>query len=949
MQSKHMQKLLAEIAGSMHFLNQHMPGELMVLTGQLDRFAAGFWGGNYRQGPEGDIIAPGPGSFYHFHRQRIVLEQEHEQLKDHLFQDFMVVRTAQQNLTDRAGKYLEMESRRMQKTQDRTWLIIVLTSLALAFLFLLFSRRIIRICEKRIAERSAMISELGNSHRLLERIFQTAGNGLRMIDKDFKVLMVNDVFAALTGMNKETMVGDKCFEEFPGPYCHTAQCPLLLLRDGQERIEFAVEKTRADGKVVTCLLRASPLRNEQGEYLGIIEDFQDISDALLAEKTLRQAKEEAEAANAIKSEFLANMSHEIRTPLNGIMGMTDLVLSTQLSSDQRRFVEMVKTSANRLLDVVNEVLDFSKIEAGSLEIEHIPFSLSDVVGNSLHILAFKAQDKGLQLTYEMEHELVDGFIGDPGRLRQILVSLVGNGIKFTREGKVTVTVRRVKPDEHPERIMMEQGVRDMALHFTVADTGIGIAPEVQEKIFKAFSQVDGSFSRKHGGAGLGLAICAELVAMMGGEIWLESQAGAGTTFHFTLLLQTQAVQAQKFEPLPLSVLQRMTFLLVASNASGRIVLKEMLSEWAGEVLIASSAAEALQMAAARQFNVVILDSLPAHDQLFAVAQRLHHIDANARIIMLTAAGQRGDALRCREAGIVSYLLKPVSKTELLEAMRTVLSRPGADGMELPLVTRHSIRENQHTLNVLLAEDEEINRVLAVELIRGEGWRVTTAENGRQVLDALKNDSFHVILMDLQMPEMDGFEAVSLIRKREKQSGQHIPVIALTAHAMTIDRQRCLDAGMDGYVAKPIDRQILKREIEQVLGMDLTMKTVTLTPKKKGTEFIDYDAFLYESCNGKVELARKLLRHLLQVSGPQWLKEAEAAVAAGDAARIRKVCHSLKGTAATVCAHAFSEAGAELGRLAREGRMNETPRGLEGLKKEFNRIVEWARSSELDLI
>ncbi|MBU0966981.1 MAG: response regulator [Proteobacteria bacterium] len=945
----HVQQLLAQIAGSMHFFNRHMPNELTAVAGQLDQFAISFWGENYQKGPIGDIITPGTGGFYHFHRQRIELEQEHDRLKNHIFQDFIMVRTAQQNLMDMAGNYLEMESRTIQKVLNRTWLIIVLTSFSMAFLFLLFSRRIIRICEKRIVERSAMISELRNSHCLLDQVFQTAGNGMRMIGADFTVLRVNDVFAELVGAPKETLEGGKCFEVFPGPFCHTEQCPVFLLQDGKERVEFEVEKLRADGKLITCRLRAAPLHNEQGEFLGIIEDFHDISDMVLAEKILRQAKESAEAANEIKGEFLANMSHEIRTPLNGIMGMTDLVLGTQLSADQRRFLEMVKTSANRLLDVVNEVLDFSKIESGSLEIDHIPFSLFDVVGNSLNILAFKAHDKGLQLTYEIEHDLIDGFIGDPGRLRQILVNLVGNSIKFTSAGKVLVTVTKAKPDEYPERIKLKKGERDMGLHFTVADTGIGIAPEMQERIFQAFSQVDGSSSRQHGGAGLGLTICAELISMMGGELWLESQPGAGTTFHFTLLLQTQVKQTRKFEPLPVGELQRMSFLVVAGEASGRFVLKEMINEWTKDVLIAGSAEDALKMTVEKRFNVIVLDSLPEHDQLFAVAHKLHHIDRNARIIMLTAAGQRGDGQRCREVGIVSYLLKPVSKTELLEALRMVLSRPGDAGLEMPLVTRHSIRESLHTLNVLLAEDEEINRVLAVELIRAQGWRVTTAENGRQVLDALQDDSFHVILMDMQMPEMDGFEAVSLIRKREKQSGEHIPVIALTAHAMTIDRQKCLDAGMDGYVSKPIDMKILRQEMEKVLGMDLAMKTVTLTPKKKGAEFIDYDAFLYDSCNGKVELARKLLRHLLQVSGPQWLEEVEAAIAADDEARLRKVCHSLKGTAATVSAHAFAEAGAELGKLAREGRMSETPKGFEQLKKEFNRIVEWARASDLDLL
>ncbi|MBI5557827.1 MAG: response regulator [Deltaproteobacteria bacterium] len=786
-------------------------------------------------------------------------------------------------------------------------------------------------------------------HHLLDQIFRIAGNGMRVIDKDFTVLKVNDVFAALAGSSREELEGKKCYEEFPGPVCHTELCPLALLREGKESVEFVAGKVRPDGSTITCRLRAAPLKNEEGEFLGILEDFHDISEMLQAEQTLRMAKEVAEAANEAKSEFMANMSHEIRTPLNGIMGMTELVLGTELSSDQRRFLEMVKTSANRLLDVVNEVLDFSKIEAGSFEIEHIPFSLADVVGNSLKMLAFKAHDKGLKLTYEIEQDLFDGFIGDPGRLRQLLVNLVSNSIKFTRAGEISVTVRQTKTPGPSGVFTVQKGLRDMALQFTVSDTGIGIAPEMQENIFKAFSQVDGSTTRRYGGAGLGLTICAQLVNMMGGEIWLESEQGKGATFHFILLLQTQAHQVQAFEPVPVSELQHRSFLVVATNPSGRFVIKEMLNEWTTGVQIANSADDALKMSEENPYDIIILDSLPSHDHVFDLAEKLRNISKSAKLIMLTSTGQRGDALRCKEVGISSYLLKPVSKTELLEAIRTVLSRQGAGDMDLPLVTRHSIRENQHTLNILLAEDEEINRVLAVELIRAEGWRVTTAENGRQVLAALKDDAFHVVIMDIQMPEMDGLEAVSLIRKREKQTGEHIPVIALTAHALTVDRQRCLDAGMDGYAAKPIDMNLLRGEIERVLGKDLSMKTVTLTPRRKGSEFLDYDAFLYDSCNGKVELAKKLLRHLLHVSGPQWLREAEAAVLARDEARIRKVCHSLKGTAATVCANAFAEAGARLGKLARDGKMEETPKGLEQLKKEFNRIVEWARASELDLM
>ncbi|MBI4791416.1 MAG: PAS domain-containing protein, partial [Deltaproteobacteria bacterium] len=292
---------------------------------------------------------------------------------------------------------------------------------------------------QRAAKGGTSAIETGNFCNLLDQIFHAVGSGMRVIAGDCTVIMVNEAFAALAGAKKETLTGRKCFEEFPGPFCHTGRCPLVLLQQGMERVEHEVEMQRADGRSITCLLRAAPLFGENGEFAGIVEEYRDIGSVLLAEKVLRQAKEEAEAANEAKNEFLANMSHEIRTPLNGIMGMTDLVLGTELSADQRRFLEMVKTSANRLLDVVNEVLDFSKIEAGAFEIEHIPFSLSDVVANSLKILAFKAHEKGLQLTYEIEQELLDGFIGDPSRLRQVLINLVGNSIKFTSAGKVAIS------------------------------------------------------------------------------------------------------------------------------------------------------------------------------------------------------------------------------------------------------------------------------------------------------------------------------------------------------------------------------------------------------------------------------------------------------------------------------------------------------------------------------
>ncbi|MFZ5766715.1 MAG: response regulator [Thermodesulfobacteriota bacterium] len=877
-----------------------------------------------------------------------LIEQERARLRQLFDASFFAVRQAQQDLVAAADEYGRKRNQHLDSNLSRNWIIVVAVFVVMSVGFLVALRRLSAVSTAIARDRENVFAAMSYSQHQLEQIFNTAGNGMRVITQDCTVVRVNDIFCRLVGEERENIEGRKCHEVFPGDACRTDQCALRLLMDGTETVERLVEKQRADGGKIVCRLRATPWRDEAGNFLGIIEDFQDISRTVETEKTLRLAKEEAEAANAAKSEFLANMSHEIRTPLNGIMGMTELVLGSDLTTDQRRFLEMVRTSAHRLLDVVNEILDFSKMEAGTFEIEHIPFSLSDVIGNSLRILAFKAHDKGLRLTYHIDSELVDGFIGDPARLRQVLLHLVGNSVKFTREGEVAVSVRKVALQEQ-DRLTRKAGARDIALHFQVSDTGIGIPKDKQQSIFAAFKQADGSSSRRYGGAGLGLTICAQLVGMMDGEIWLESEEGKGTTMHFTLLLQAQAHQGQVVEPVRIGDLGAMSFLLVASNAAGRFVLKEMISEWNRGVHVAENSENALALARLHHFDIIFLDSLPSGEQVFELAEHLRDVARGARMIMLTATGQRGDAMRCKEVGIASYLLKPVSKAELLEALRTLLSCAPEDVASMPLVTRHSIRESQQTLHVLLAEDEEINRALVVELVRSQGWRITTVENGQQALDALREDYYHLVLMDIQMPEMDGFEAVARLRKREKQTGGHLPVIALTAHALTADRQKCLDAGMDGYVSKPVHMDALRSEMERVLGKDLSMKTVTLTPKRKGSEFLDYDAFLYDSCNGKVELAKKLLRHLIHVSGPQWLEEAEAAIAAGDETRLRKVCHSLKGTAATVCAHAFAHAGAELGRLAREGKMEETPNGLEQLKKEFLRIRQWAQNSNLDLM
>ena len=819
---------------------------------------------------------------------------------------------------------------------QKLWLFICLLSVGLGVLYVLFSRKLILMCEQRIEEHSRIIESLRESHETLDQIFHTASDGIRVVRNDFEVEMFNDAFAALCGLSREKLVGKKCYEQFPSANCHTEKCPIQILKKGQDSFEVEIIKKRSDGDEVLCLLSVGSLRNEDGEFTSVVQNFTDVSDIKRVEKTLRQAKEAAELSNEAKNEFMANMSHEIRTPLNGIMGMTDLVLASELVPEQRRFLDMVKKSADRLLHVVNGILDFSKIEGGTLAIENIPFKLGDVIDSSLKILAEKADEKGLELVYHIGRDVPADFIGDPSRLRQIIVNLVRNSITFTEEGEVRVSVAI---DEH------KRDEQDIVLHFTVADTGIGIVPEKQEIIFKAFQQVDGSSSRKYGGIGLGLTICAQLVEIMGGEIWLESGPEGGTRFHFTACFACRPDQNHRVDLVPVDELKKLTCLLVASHTTSRILMYEILQEHLHEVQAVNSVESALLIATRQTFDIVVFDVEQVEKEPFSLAEKLRDASNEAKIIMITASGKRGDALRCVEIGIASYLLKPVGKLEIVSAIRAVVSGD-AYGADEILITRHTIRENKQAFHILLAEDEEINRTLAVELLGHEGWRVSTANNGKEVLDALKNNHFHLILMDIQMPEMDGLEAVRIIREQEE--GERIPVIALTAHVMAADRQKCLKAGMDGYVEKPINMDVLRAEIERVLGKDPDMKSGKVSAKKSLTKAIDYDTFLYESCNGKEELAKKLLSHLLYESGPKWLDEAEDAVAQRDEKRIRTVCHSLKGTAATVSAFPFAEAGARLGTLAREGAMDKTPAALEDLKNEFVKIQMWAQKSKIDI-
>ncbi|MGJ5814865.1 response regulator [Paludibaculum fermentans] len=647
-------------------------------------------------------------------------------------------------------------------------------------------------------------------------LFQVLMNELPMHiyfkDRKSRFISLNPAMVHLFGCTDASqLIGKADSDLFTGEHAQQAYADEQELVWGKRSVVSKEEKeTWPDGHETWVLTTKLPWRDMNGRIVGTFGVSRDITARKLAERELEAAKEAAEAANRAKSEFLANMSHEIRTPMNGVVGMTELLLETELNTEQQDYLNMLKRSGEALLTVINDILDFSKIEAGKLDLDPVEFNLRDAIIDALRVVAQAAHAKGLELACDVSEEVSTRYLGDQARLRQVVLNLVNNAVKFTESGEVVVSVARwSEPNadgSHP-------------LHFQVRDTGIGIPAEKCQLIFQPFTQADGSTTRKYGGTGLGLSICSKLVDMMGGRIWLESELGVGTTMHFTVNLDVAASS-------DLLALSEFTqdcgdpeVLIVDDNATNRRIMEKQLSHRGIRSLSANGAQEALDLLAdrLRPFDVILTDChMPGMDG-FQLAKEIQSRwpAYRGQILMLSSATDMGDAMQCRSFGISRHLLKPVRGYELVDAIRQLMElkcqassqesspeqRPSESGRIVSAAAK--VGMELPCLRILVAEDNEVNQRVIQRLLEKAGQSVHLVNCGQLAVAAAAREHFDLILMDVQMPDIDGFEATAAIRRQEAVNGTHTPILALTAHTMAGDRERCLESGMDGFLQKPI--------------------------------------------------------------------------------------------------------------------------------------------------
>jgi PAS domain S-box-containing protein len=823
------------------------------------------------------------------------------------------------------------------------------------------------------ASRAAV--QLRDKEERLRTILGSIQAGVVVIDAESHLIVeANSAALRMMDLSQDQVVGHMC-HKYICP-AEEGKCPITDLRqkvDNSERVFL-----NSSRQEIPILKTVSTIMLEGRRHL--LESFLDISERKRAEEELVQAKEQAEAANVAKSDFLANISHEIRTPMNGVIGMTGLLLDTELTPEQHEYAETVRVSADSLLTVMNDILDFSKIETGVFDLEILDFDLRTTMENLADVMAVAAHAKGLELACLISDDVPALVTGDPGRLRQILTNLAGNAIKFTEKGEVGIRVGLDQDDGS-----------DVTVRFSVTDTGIGIPENSNDSLFQSFSQVDSSATRKYGGTGLGLTIAKKLSAMMGGQIGVESEEGGGSTFWFTVVLQKQPEDRQAEVVVPDDI-RKKRILVVDDNAINRQVLSGLLGSWDcrfDEASHGHQAIDKLRQAADEgdHFGIAIVDmQMPMMDGE-ALGRRIKE-DPDIRdtiLVMLTSMGQRGDAARTKETGFAAYLSKPIKQSQLYDCLATVTGGKirADDGAAAPLVTKHSVSEDQkRRIRILLAEDNTTNRQVALNLLGRFGYRADAVANGREAVKALEMLPYDLVLMDVQMPEMDGLEATTEIRDREEKlkteqrlkakdavtsepsalSFQHsarlgrIPIIALTAHAMKGDQERCLQAGMDDYASKPVEPKELMKKIQRWInkgekamldekqaneqgGLPADNKELDGQTENPGKDEespppenppIDLKTAI-ERLMGDVALLGELVEQFT-ANLPSQLDALKTALDQSDAETLRQEAHRLKGSAGNLGAKSIADDARRLEQVGLEGKLAEGHEAFRSLKE-----------------